>query len=61
MTIAIERGGRQERLVVKVPAGSRQGTVLRLRNKGRPGKEGDNPGNAYLHLEVDRSRYGIRR
>lgn len=61
VSIAIERGGKKERLVVKVPAGSKQGTVLRLRNKGQPGKGGRSPGDAYLHLNVDRSRYGIRR
>ncbi|MGM0759322.1 MAG: DnaJ domain-containing protein [Thermodesulfobacteriota bacterium] len=61
VTIAIERGGKKERLVVKVPAGSKQGTALRLRNKGQPGKGSNPPGDAYLHLDVDRSRYGIRR
>ncbi|MBS3779202.1 MAG: J domain-containing protein [Desulfovermiculus sp.] len=61
ITIAIDRGGRQERLAVKVPPGSRQGTVLRLRNKGRPGKGGEPPGDAYLQLEVDKPAQRLRR
>ena len=61
ITIAIDRGGRQERLLVKVPPGSRQGTVLRLRNKGRPGKGGEPPGDAYLQLEVDKPAQRLRR
>ncbi len=60
ITIAIDRGGKQERLLVKVPSGSRQGTVLRLRNKGRPGKGGEPPGDAYLQLEVDKPAQRIR-
>ncbi|MFP4050028.1 MAG: DnaJ domain-containing protein [Desulfovermiculus sp.] len=54
VTIALDRGGRQERLIVKVPPGSRQGTVLRLRNKGKPGRGSEPPGDAYLELELDK-------
>jgi curved DNA-binding protein CbpA len=60
VTIAIERDGKQERLRVKVPPGSRQGTVLRLRYKGRSGKEGEPPGDAYLQLNVNKSAQRIR-
>ncbi|MFO7877454.1 MAG: DnaJ domain-containing protein [Desulfovermiculus sp.] len=60
ITIAIDRGGRQERLIVKVPPGSRQGTVLRLRNKGRPGKASEPPGDAYLQLELDKPAQRLR-
>ena len=61
VTIALDRGGRQERLIVKVPPGSRQGTVLRLRNKGQPGKGSQPPGDAYLQLELDKPAQRLRR
>ena len=61
VSIVLERDGRQERLVVKVPPGSRQGTILRLRNKGRPGKGGEAPGDAYLQLEIDNPAQRLRR
>jgi DnaJ-class molecular chaperone len=61
VTIALDRGGRQERLIVKVPPGSRQGTVLRLRNKGRPGNVDEPPGDAYLELKLDKPAQKLRR
>jgi DnaJ-class molecular chaperone len=61
VTIAIERDGKQERLRVKVPPGSRQGTVLRLRNKGQPGKGSEPPGDAYLQLEMEKPGQRLRR
>ncbi|WP_027371500.1 J domain-containing protein [Desulfovermiculus halophilus] len=61
VSIVIDRDGKQERLRVKVPPGSRQGTILRLRYKGRSGKEGEPPGDAYLQLELDKPAQRLRR
>jgi DnaJ-class molecular chaperone len=61
VSIVIERDGKPERLRVKVPPGSRQGTVLRLRHKGRSGKGGEPPGDAYLQLELDKPAQRLRR
>jgi curved DNA-binding protein CbpA len=47
--LTIERGGRPEQLLVKIPAGTRVGTRLRLRGKGEPTSDGT-PGDLYLHV-----------
>jgi DnaJ-class molecular chaperone len=39
-------------LDVTIPPGSRDGTVLRLRGKGRPGLGGGPPGDALIEIEV---------
>ena len=61
VNIALHRDKGQERLVVKVPAGSRRGTVLRLRNKGLQGKNGEPPGDVYLRLDIDDPGHSLRR
>jgi DnaJ-class molecular chaperone len=49
--LTIERDGRGEELLVRVPPGLRAGTRLRLRGKGEPGVEGS-PGDLYLHVRL---------
>jgi curved DNA-binding protein CbpA len=49
--LTIERGGRREEVLVRVPAGLRAGTRLRLRGKGEPGLAGS-PGDLYLHVRL---------
>lgn len=39
-------------LDVTIPPGTRDGQVLRLRGKGRPGREGAPPGDALVEIEV---------
>jgi DnaJ-class molecular chaperone len=39
-------------LAVNIPAGTRDGQVLRLRGKGRPGVSGGPPGDALIEVEV---------
>jgi len=53
------RGGRRgitlgtgRTLQVTIPAGSRDGTVLRLSGQGEPGVNGGAPGDLYLHLRL---------
>ena len=50
VTIAIDRGRGQERLKVKVPPGTRSGTRLRLKGKGRRGDDG--AGDLYLTVNL---------
>ncbi len=45
--VTIQRPGRREELLVRVPAGLRLGTRLRLRGKGEPGVDGV-PGDLFL-------------
>lgn len=47
--LTIERAGRTEELLVRVPPGLREGTRLRLRGKGEPGPDG-RPGDLFLHV-----------
>ena len=49
--VTLDAGRRQRELVVTVPAGTRSGTKLRLRGKGRtaPGRPA---GDLYLAVEV---------
>jgi len=49
--LTIQRAGRAEELLVKIPAGIRVGTRLRLRGKGEPGSDGT-PGDLYLHVRL---------
>lgn len=46
--VAIQRDGRSEEVLVKIPPGVRQGTRLRLRGKGMDG------GDLYLKVEIGR-------
>ncbi len=47
--LTIQRGGRPEELLVRVPPGLQEGTRLRLRGKGEPGPDG-RPGDLFLHV-----------
>ncbi len=51
--IAYPLEGRTERLIVKIPAGVREGTKLRLRGKGRDG------GDLYLRIKIKEVSDGI--
>jgi len=44
--------GRQETITAKIPAGARDGTRLRFKGKGRPGKIGEPSGDFYILLRV---------
>ncbi|NWF53812.1 MAG: J domain-containing protein [Syntrophaceae bacterium] len=48
--ISFQRNGRQERLTVKIPPGVREGTLLRLRGKGKV-QEGE-AGDLYLKIHL---------
>ena len=48
-------------LDVTIPAGTRDGQVLRLRGKGRPGVGGGPPGDALIEIRVRPHRYFRRR
>jgi curved DNA-binding protein len=41
-----------ETITVKIPAGARNGTRLRIQGKGRPGKTGTAAGDLYILLNV---------
>ncbi|WP_291322942.1 DnaJ C-terminal domain-containing protein [Desulfonatronospira sp.] len=42
------------KLEVKVPPGTREGTVLRVRGKGLEGSPGEQPGDLYLRLHISK-------
>ncbi len=49
-TVVVARGFRQRRVKVRIPPGVKDGTVLRLKDLGRPAPDG--PGDLYLSLTV---------
>jgi hypothetical protein len=49
-TVMVKRGWRGKRLMVKVPAGVRDGTSIRLRGMGK--KKGKDAGDLYLQCRV---------
>lgn len=51
-TIALEQGGQQQRINVKIPKGMVTGKKLRLANKGQPGAFGGPPGDLYIQTKV---------
>lgn len=48
--ITYKRNGRQKRLAVKIPAGIKSGTKIRLRGMGN--KKGKKSGDLYLHIKI---------
>jgi DnaJ-class molecular chaperone len=48
--ISYKRNGRQKKLVVKIPAGIKSGTKIRL--KGMGNKKGQKSGDLYLHIKI---------
>lgn len=48
--VSFQRNGKVERLMVKVPAGVRDGTMLRLQGKGK--NEGGKVGDLYLKIQL---------
>jgi DnaJ-class molecular chaperone len=48
-------------LEVNIPAGTRDGQILRLRGKGRPGIRGGQPGDALIEIEVRPHRIFVRK
>jgi DnaJ-class molecular chaperone len=50
--VALDRGKKQEKLEVRIPPGTKSGSRLRLRGKGRPDPRGGPPGDLYLHVKV---------
>ena len=50
--IAIKRGTKTEKLLVKVPPGINSGTNLRLKGKGKNVSPGEPAGNLYLKISI---------
>ena len=51
-TIALEQGGQQQKIDVKIPKGMVTGKKLRLAGKGQPGVFGGPPGDLYIQARV---------
>ena len=51
-TIALEQGGQQKKIEVKIPKGMATGKKLRLAGKGQPGAFGGPPGDLYIQAKV---------
>ena len=51
-TIALEQGGQQQKIEVKIPKGMATGKKLRLAGKGQPGAFGGPPGDLYIQAKV---------
>ncbi len=50
--IVLDRGGKRERLSVKIPAGIKDNAVIRLAGQGEPGMNGGPPGDLLLKVHV---------
>ncbi|MDP6933495.1 MAG: DnaJ C-terminal domain-containing protein [Myxococcota bacterium] len=53
VTVQIVAGGQAERLKVKVPPGTDQGSVIRLRGKGEPSLRGGVAGDVMLKIDLE--------
>jgi curved DNA-binding protein len=51
-TISIQRGGRSEKMTVKIPPGMITGKKIRLAGKGEPSPYGGPPGNLFIKSRV---------
>ncbi len=51
--VSFKRGGRTERVSVKIPPGIEDGKKLRISGKGEPGLHGGAPGNLYLKVKIE--------
>jgi curved DNA-binding protein len=51
-TVALEQGGQQKKIEVKIPKGMSTGKKLRLSGKGQPGVFGGPPGDLYIQAKV---------
>lgn len=47
-------------VTLKIPAGSEEGSVLRLRNQGQPGRNGGPAGNAFVEIKIVPHPYFVR-
>lgn len=52
VTISYKRGTEKEKLTVKIPAGTKPGTRLRLKGKGLENRRGQPPGDLFLKVNV---------
>jgi len=52
VNLAYTRRGKRVKLGVKVPPGTKEGTVLRVRGKGLEGGRGEPPGDLYLRVHI---------
>lgn len=50
--MSIKRGDEIDKITVKIPAGVDNGSKIRLKGKGQPGKSGGRPGDLYLSIRV---------
>ena len=51
-TLSIQRGGKTEKIQVKIPAGVDNGSRVRIAGKGNPGQNGGKDGDLYLMIQV---------
>lgn len=58
--IEVDRDGRRESLVVKIPAGIESGAKLRLRGQGEPGEKGVPNGDLTIQVTVEPHPYFTR-
>ncbi|MGE5557715.1 MAG: DnaJ C-terminal domain-containing protein [Bacillota bacterium] len=50
--IAVRSGSKSRTLEVNIPAGVREGTVIRLAGQGEPGRQGGKAGDLYLRVHI---------
>ena len=52
--ISYTKKGKREKLSVKIPEGTKEGTKLRLKGRGLKGREGAMDGDLYLHIKIEK-------
>lgn len=55
--VHLDRGGNAETLGVKIPAGVREGQIIRLAKQGNPGMRGGENGDLLMQIAIDPHRY----